>query len=97
MRVRFDGGEVLGAAAQLEAAADTAHRLARAAGRLGGDVMDPALADALQVLADVCGDVLEVCGLDLDLVAAKTRAAVVRYGRVEESAARAADRAARLR
>lgn len=88
MYVRFDGGEVPVAVAHLETDAEAARRLASAAGRLGADVDDAALAEGLRVLGDLCGDVLEVGGLALDRLAAKTRAGAACYHQVEGGVSR---------
>lgn len=95
MHVRYDGGETVGAAALLEREADTGRRLAVAAGRLGGGVAHGPLLEGLRVLGDVCGDVLEVCGLDLDLLADTVRAGARAYDEVERNIVREARQGAR--
>lgn len=98
MHVRFDGGEVSRAAAHLESEAAAARRLASAVvGLSRGDEAsgDAALAEGLRVLVDVCGDVLEVVGLDLDVLAGKAQAGARAYDATERRLARAAGEGAR--
>ena len=92
--MRYDGGETIGAAARLAKDADTGRRLSVAAGRLGRGIDEGPVLESLLMLGDVCGDVLEVCGLDLDLLGTMVRAGVRTYDEVERSIAREARRAA---
>lgn len=94
MNVRVDTGEVVAAAGLLQAEADAARRLASGLTGLVRDdagPLDGALREGLRVLADICGDVLEVVALDLDLLAATARAGAWAYDAVEADVLRATD------
>jgi len=91
--VRVDTGEVVAAAGCLETEADAARRLASClAGLVREDAahLDGALVEGLRVVGDVCGDVLEVVGLDLDVLAATSRAGARTYDATERDVLRAA-------
>ena len=98
--MRFDGPGVAAAAMRLEVEADAARRLAAAVGALGevaGGALEDALGEGLRLVANVCGDVLEVVGLDLDVLAEKARAAARAYDAIERAAVRAAEDGRRAR
>lgn len=93
LHVRVDTGEVVAAAGRLASEADAARRLASslaALGRADAGALDRALGEALRVVGDICGDVLEVVGLDLDVLAAKARAGAGAYDAVERAVLRSA-------
>jgi hypothetical protein len=94
VRVRVESHGVVGAAAHLRSEADGARRLAGTAVALGSEVTDPSLGEALALLGDVCGDVLEVAALDLELLATTVRAGAALYAAVERGVVRAARSAA---
>lgn len=86
VHVRFDADGVVAATVRLESAADAARRLASAVAKLGGShagTVDAALVESLRVVGDVCGDILEVVGLDLDVLAAKARSGAQAYDEME--------------
>lgn len=85
MEVRVETPGVVDAAAHLRAQADAARALVARAEALGPGVTDPVLGAALGTLGDVCGDVLQVVGLDLALLAARCRSAAGLYESVEVS------------
>jgi hypothetical protein len=86
--MRVEGGGVLTAATHLAVrAAEVAEQVGLCAGVPGG-LADPALRAGVAGLADVAADVFELVGRDLALLAAKTRAGVQLYDRVESAAAR---------
>ena len=90
--MRVDTGGVLTAAGLLRSEADAARRLASCLAGLDRDAaapLDGALREAARVLGDICGDVLEVVGLDLDLLAAKAAAGSRTYDATERDVLRA--------
>lgn len=100
MQVRIDAGGVVAATGRLESEADAARRLASslaALGRVDVDTLGGALAEGLRVVGDICGDVLEVVGLDLDVLAAKTLAGARAYDTIERAVLRAAGDGRRAR
>jgi hypothetical protein len=84
--IRFDGAGVLGAASHLAGQADGARSLTWAAGTLAEGVVEPQLTAAVALLGDVCADVLEVLGLDLDLLSSLVLAGAAVYTQVEDGA-----------
>ena len=100
MQVRLDTGGVVAATVRLESEADAARRLAAAVAALGGahaGAVDAALIEGLRVVGDVCGDVLEVVGLDLDVLAAKVRAGAQAYDAIERGVTGAVEHGLRAR
>lgn len=90
MQVRVETSGVVDAAAHLRAQADAVRASAARAASLGAGVSDPLVGEALATLGDVCGDVLEVVGLDLELLASACLAGAARYESVETAVAGAA-------
>jgi len=91
--VRVDTDEVAAAAGCLETEADAARRLASClAGLVRDDAapLDGALREGLRVVGDICGDVLEVVGLDLDVLVATSRSGARTYDATERDVLRAA-------
>ena len=91
--MRVDTHDVVAVTSCLATEADTARRLASClTGRVRSDaaLLDDALAEGLRVVGDVCGDVLEVVGLDLDLLVATSRAGARTYDAVEHDVLQAA-------
>ena len=87
MQVRVETPGVVDAAAHLPAQADAARALAARAESLGAGVSDPLVGEALSTLGDVCGDVLQVVGLDLGLLASACHAGAALYESVETAVA----------
>ena len=91
--MRVDTGEVVVAAGCLETEADAARRLASCLAGLAREdatSLDGALGEGLRVVGDICGDVLEVVGLDLDVLVATSRAGARTYDAMERDVLRAA-------
>lgn len=95
MQVRVETPGVVDAAAHLRGQADAARALADRAESLGSGVSDPLVGEALATLGDVCGDVLQVIGLDLGLLAAACQTGAALYDSVETAVAGAAQGAPR--
>lgn len=85
VQIRVETAGVVSAATHLAEVALTARRLSASAGTLAAGVADRTLVDALEVLGDVCGDALDVVGLDLDLLASAARAGAAVYEHVEQA------------
>ncbi len=93
MHVRIDAVGVVAASGRLESEADGARRLASsltALGRVDVDTLDDRLVEGLRVVGNVCADVLELVGLDLDVLAAKARAGARAYDAFEHALMHAA-------
>ena len=93
MQTRVDAGEVVAATSRLQSEADAVRRLAAsmaAVGHVEGGTLEGALAESMRVVGDICGDVLEVVGLDLDVLARKARAGAGAYDAIERAVLRAA-------
>jgi hypothetical protein len=90
VQVRVETSGVVDAASYLRGQADAARGLAARAASLGAGVSDPIVGEALATLGDVCGDVLQVVGLDLVLLASACQAGAARYESVETAVAGAA-------
>lgn len=85
VQIRVETAGVASAATHLAEAALTARRLSASAVTLAAGVADRTLVDALEVLGEVCGDALDVVGLDLDLLASAARAGAAVYEQVERA------------
>ena len=89
VHITFDGPGVLEIATRLQDEADhAAHaaNLARRAAALRDGLTDPSLTAALELLGDVCADVLDVSSLDLELLSSLVRSGVTVYRQVEHAA-----------
>lgn len=86
VHIRFDGPGVLEVATRLQDRAAHADDLGRRAAALRDGLTDPALTAALELLGDVCADVLEVSALDLELLSSLVRSGLTVYRRVEHAA-----------
>jgi hypothetical protein len=86
VRLVVDSDVVLAASASVAAHADACRALAAEMAALGG-LADRDVGTGVTVLTDVCGDVLELVAIDLDLVAARMSAGARLYSAVDAAAA----------
>jgi hypothetical protein len=86
-----DGAVVVTTAANVAGHADACRTLALEVSGLGdgADVADTDVRAGVYELTDVCADVLELVGIDLDLVAARMSAGARLYSAVEAAVAAA--------
>ncbi len=82
-QVRVQGDELVSAAAHLEARARLAGSPRADCARMPAALHDPALQEAVRMLADVAADALELVAQDLELLSTKVRAGAAVYDRVE--------------